>query len=255
MRRTLAVVAIGATALLAWASPAYAADPIQVQSECISGWYVNADEEKLLPKQTPDGLLFDGPSLVHHATDLDLADLKPGTFTSKVELGVAPLFKVETTAPYSTLNLAGGKWWSSKIDAAAKGGQSQPVDATDLVGLWQYTADTRVFSFGVGYANDQGNKAVVTAVTFGGKTYDLTCQPPASPSPSASATSAGPSPAPSGGGAGAQPGATATPAAGAGGLPVTGSPVGLIAGGAVGLVVVGAVAWLIARRRRVRFTA
>ncbi len=34
--------------------------------------------------------------------------LGPGTFTGDVLTGVAPLFKVETTAPYSTLNYVGG---------------------------------------------------------------------------------------------------------------------------------------------------
>ncbi|GAB3358683.1 LPXTG cell wall anchor domain-containing protein [Micromonospora halotolerans] len=175
-----AVFALALPAALVLPSPASAqAGPVSVASECHTGWYVNPDEAALLPKQTEAGFLFDGPSLVHHATNVALADVPDEVgFTAADVTGAKPLFKMETTAQYSTINVtADGKFWSSKIPATDEGGQNKPVDkAGDLVGKWSgYTEATRVVSFGVGYANDTGNKATVTSITFGTK-YALGCK-------------------------------------------------------------------------------
>ena len=172
---------------VAFATPAEASVPLD--SKCSTGWYVNDDEASLMPDQTEDGLVFDGPSLIHHATDYSLGSApNNGSFTSKNVTGVKPLFKMETSAPYSTVNkTSDGKFWSSKVPAGTDGAQDNPVSSlADLVGKWNYTSSTRVSTFGVGYANDTGNKATVTSITFGSKTYDMTCKP--KPTPTATST-------------------------------------------------------------------
>jgi hypothetical protein len=144
MRRTLAVLgAVGA--FLAYITLAgvgvgrTAVGPNPVVSKCNQGWYTNEDEKALLPTQVPTGFLFDGPSLVHRAlaapATLATAPLN-GAFVAEVSVGVAPLFKMETLAPYSTINkTAAGKYWSSKI-ASGAGSQAMPLDTLGaFVGL------------------------------------------------------------------------------------------------------------------------
>lgn len=234
----LAAVTVATLGTVAVASPASAApEPIFVESECLTDWYVNPDEGDLLPTQLVEGLEFDGPSLVHHLIDppFPVASLGNGTFEADVTEGVAPLFKVETTSPYSTLNYVGsGLWWSSKITAGQVGGQGNAQTPAVLAGLAPYTPQTTVFSFGVGYANDQGNAAVVSTITFGGTTYDLTCEPePTTTETSTQATDP----------------ATTTTAAVTATLPVTGaSTTGVVLTGAV--LIVGGVALLVAMRKR-----
>lgn len=227
---------------------------IFVKSECVRGWYVNADEGDLLPEQVDKGFLFDGPSLVHHSTNFTLSTLPTdGVFVADVQAGVAPLFKLETAPPaYSTINkTAAGKWWSSKIAAGDPGGQSNPVNTPgDLVGKWSYVADTKIFSFGVGYANDAGNKAVVSSITFNETTYDLTCCPEPEPTPSATVS---PSPSVTATAAAtASPTATAVIEATAVAvmLPVTGSGLTPLVLVGIGLVVLGGAMLLLIRRRQ-----
>jgi hypothetical protein len=248
MRKTIALLFAATVAILMPAPPASAAttDNIPVQSDCLKdAWYVNHEESNLLPTQQQDGLLFDGPSIVHHAAEIMLLDLLPGTFVADVKEGVAPVFKVETS-PYSTLNYVGdGKWWSSRIATDDQGGQGSPVTAEVMATLpiidksWDeatsYSEQTKVVSFGVGYANDTGNKALVKSISFAGHDYDLSCQPEPSPSPTPSVT---PSNMPS------TPIPTLTPINPGGdlakpSLPVTGSgfPWGLVVSGAVALAV------------------
>jgi hypothetical protein len=250
MSRTRATITLALCAVLASLSGVFglvaahaAPGPQPVESKCTQAWYVNGDEIALMPEQVADGFLFDGPSLVHHSlaapVTLALAPLN-GAFTATLSTGVLPLFKMETLTPYSTINKTGaGKYWSSKI-ASGPGSQGAPVDTVaELAALAPYTAATTVFSFGVGYANDTGNKAIVHTVTFGGSKYDLKCAPP---SESASAT-------PSSSGV---PSTSGSPAAGAGGdsLALTGAPVGLLIGLAVVLVVGGIGLRIVGRRRR-----
>jgi hypothetical protein len=188
--RKLLVTMIAAGAITAVAPAAYASPQTSNttgHATCNADWYVNPDESALKPKQLPPGLLFDGPSLIHHKTSGYTLKNVPanGGFTAHVYAGAEPLFKMETSNPYSTINKsATGKWWSSKIAASSPGGQSDPVDSpADLIGKYTYTETTTVTSFGVGYGNDTGNKALVTSVSFGGHVYQLACRPHQSPTP------------------------------------------------------------------------
>lgn len=210
--------------------------PSATKPQCDNGWYVNEDETKLMPSQQSSGMMFDGPSLVHHkTTPVSLATVPTdGAFaTVGAVTGVPPLFKMETTAPYSTINKTGaGKYWSSKV-VSGPGSQGSPVDSpADLVGKWNYTVDTKVVTFGVGYANDTGNKALIGSVTFGGHVYPMKC-----PSPSASSSH------------------SASPSAAVVTLPVTGSTFNTIAavGSGVTLLAVGVGLVFFARRRRTEF--
>lgn len=241
---------IGAIAALLLATPAYAADTIPVESDCLTGWYVNPDEQALLPESTQAGLVFDGASIVHRAVNpIKLADAPNGSINVVDVTGVAPLFKAETGAPYSTINVtADGKVWSSKIPTGP-GSQDSPVASiAALAPLAPYTADTVLKTVGAGYANDTGNKATVTSLTFGATTYELTCEPEATPSATPTAVpTTDPTDDPT-----TEPSAIAGPDAG--GLPVTGPAVfgAVLLGG--GLVVGGAL--LVARwRRNHRFVA
>lgn len=261
MKRLILLIAaalLGATV----ATPAMATPDVPVRALCDKAWYVNPDEAAQKPEQTDDGLLFDGPKLIHHATrPLDLADVRAGTFTTKGDVtGRRPLFSMETDTPYATINVTGdGKFWSSKIAAGDTGGQSHPVDhAADLVGLptipgkTPLTSSTHVVTFGVGYANDTGNKALVTSVSFHGTTYGLGCTPKpeatptATPKPTVPPTRK-PAPRPS----------TSAVAAGAGepSLPVTGPSGSLFVGVGAGVVLAGVALFIVGRRRRNRFEA
>jgi hypothetical protein len=259
-RLTLLALTVAAAMLgVAVAAPAQATEPgATVPAICDKAWYVNPDETALLPKQTEDGLLFDGPSLIHHAASGSLATAPgDGSFTVTGDVtGSKPLFKLETSSPYSTVNKTTSGYWSSKI-ATGPGSQAAPADTlAALAALAPYTEATTLHSFGVGYANDAGNKALVTSVTFGGKSYDLSCTPKPEKTPSASPTATAthaaptthkPAPHPSG--------ASAAAVAGLGGLPLTGPGVGVFAGvGALVLLVGAGLVWA-ARRRRTRFTA
>ena len=147
-------------------------------AHCNTDWYQNPDEGNLKPKQLRSGMLFDGPSLAHHKTAVTLATV-PNTVavvTAGQVVGTKPLLKLETSSPYSTVNKGTTGWWSSKI-TTGPGSQNQPVASpADLAGLAPYGQATTVVSFGVGYANDTGNKALVTAVYFG-RRYSLACAP------------------------------------------------------------------------------
>jgi len=170
--------AFGVTLTLTGAATAATAPKTTL--DCLPGWYVNPDETNLLPVQQPDGLLFDGPSLIHHAASGKLtAAAGDGTFTvDGGPVGALPLFKFETSAPYSTINkTVDGLYWSSKIPTGV-GSQSSPTTLATLAGTAPYTSDTTLLSFGVGYANDKGNKVVVTSVIYDKHTYSFACAPP-----------------------------------------------------------------------------
>jgi hypothetical protein len=250
MRRILAMAGVVAVAMLAVAPAASASAPPSGTTKCNADWYVNDDEAALKPKQFPGGLLFENASLIHHkpAATYTLAHVPSSGFHARLHKGVLPLFKLETSNPYSTVNkTADGKWWSSKIPSG-EGSQNQPVSSpADLVGKGPYTADTTILSFGVGYATDVGNEALVTSVRFG-RTYSLACKPRGhhSPTPTPSDTATAP------GG----DGGSSTPTGMPSGAPQTGDGassgggnVALMASGA-GIVVVGAGGGLLLWRRR-----
>jgi hypothetical protein len=226
---------------------------VPVRAICDKAWYVNPDESALKPQQIDDGLLFAGPSLIHHATGgpfTSAADDGAFTVTGPV-VGVKPLFKLETTSPYSTVNKTAAGYWSSKI-ATGDGSQAAPVTLAKLATLAPYGETTTLLSFGVGYANDTGNKATVSSVTFGGKTYELSCKGKPEATPSATPTPTRPTP-PATRQPAPRPSNSHAVAAGAGGsLPVTGPGVGMAVGvGAV--VVLAGIALFIVGRRRTRF--
>ena len=251
--RIMAALAVATLGVLGLATPAAATVPQgahTVKSACTTEWYVNSDEEALLPEQKPQGFLFDGPSLAHRliALPIPLATAPTnGSFSADLLVGVMPLFKMETLAPYSTINKTpGGKYWSSKI-ASGSGSQSSPVDTlAQLAVLAPYNVNTKLYSFGVGYANDAGNKALVKSVSYGGHTYSLACVPASSSASVTPSTSTPPVTTP--------PSSVApTNSQGPGpdsSLPLTGTPVGRIAlVGAVG-VIAGIFLFVVGRRRR-----
>jgi len=198
MKRLLLAVAAG-LGLALMGAPAYAtetdAHAVKNSEKCpnASGWYTNPDEGDDVPTQKADGFLFEGKDLIHRSvTPQDLADVKAGSF---VAVGTADkvVFKMETTAPYSTIvQTPDGKFWSSKVPAG-KGSQSAPVahviDLTDadVVALpgKTYTGATKVVTFGVGYWTESGS-TLVKSISFHGHTHALSCKPVASPSTSSS---------------------------------------------------------------------
>lgn len=181
--------ALVAAAVLLTVTASAASANVDVTTSCSTGWYVNDDEGALAPVQTNEGLKFDGPRLVHHDFGpIKLVNLTPGSFTADVQKNSAPLLKYETInvddsghfVYYSTVNQTkSGEalFWSSKIPAGDEGGQDHPVAIDMLITLWHYNADTLVTSFGIGYANDTGNTAIVTSITFAGTTYPFICSP------------------------------------------------------------------------------
>jgi hypothetical protein len=247
-------------------------------SDCanLKAWDVNhPDEDNRRPTPTVDGLKFEGSQLIHHPADLKLKYLKPGSFVAAPKPDQDSFFSVEirdaTTDAYATLrwNKVTAKW-----DASINGqsySKDKPSDFVGVVTKWgTITDNARVVSFGVGYtATPPGSvPTTVSSVTFAGKTYPLTCKPEpstsqssshsASPSASASASaSASHSASPS-----ASVSSSHTSGVGAagdngssGGLPVTGAAAGGIAGGAAVLLAAGGVLFVMARRRKVKFTA
>lgn len=233
----------------------------------LKGWYANPDEQDQLPTPTEDGLKFEGKDLIHHATSgIDLADMDHVTTTFVASTAGKVVFKVETSAPYSTIiTNADGKLWSTAMTYDQEGGQGHPVaHYSDLVGKptkpgkAPFTSASTVVTFGVGYWVEEGS-TVVSSISFHGTVYPLTCKPvvveTTSPAPHTSSTSPAPVKTT------AAPHTSSTPVAGGGGsdggssLPVTGAPVGLIVGGALALLVLGGAAYFVARRRETTFSA
>lgn len=248
--------------------------PVTGSERCsnAAGWYVNPDEAALAPVQKDLGFLFDGPSLVHHETGpLDLADVRAGSFTGTLKGGVLPLFKMETSNPYTTINVtADGKFWATAMLPGDEGGMNHPVaTAAALVGLPtkpgkpQLTSDTKVTTFGIGYATDTGNTYLAKTITFRGVTYALSCLPtlsaspvrPGKPEPTATTGPRPTKPAPVT--PGPRPSTSSTPVPPVGGgsggtaeLAMTGAPAGLLIGGGVAMIVIGAALLVIGLRSR-----
>lgn len=224
------------------------------------GWSPNADElADRSPTSTPDGLEFSNTDLTHHAADLTLADLEPGTYAASPAPDQPSFFSVEVYATgekYGTIrwNKAEGYW-----EATSQGEQHHDTDPVALADAFPVHLSHHVVSFGVGYtANPPGTvTTVVSSVTFQGHVYPLTCKvETTSPAPVVTTTS----PAPHSSSTSATPvkphTSSSSAAAGTGSsLPVTGPPVGLIIGGAVALLVLGGGALYLSRRRRTTFQA
>ena len=274
MKKTLtAAVTVVFAALLA--APAHATTATPGADPCKIGtaWYGNPDEQDHLPDRTTAGFTFEGKDLIHHVAPsggIDLADMDKVTYSFAATTAGKVVFKVETSAPYSTIvTNADGTLWSTAMTYDQDGGQGHPVTKySDLVGKptkpgkAPFTATSTVATFGVGYWVEDGS-TVVTSITFHGTRYDLTCKPTPEPTKTSTSTSASPSASASTStspsvSATASSSPTAVPATGSkpgGGLPVTG-PSGIITAVA-GLILLsaGAVAVVAVRRRRTRFTA
>jgi LPXTG-motif cell wall-anchored protein len=254
------------------ARPALATDDgtIHLQSKCsnVSAWYVNSpDEGNRRPTTGENGLAFEGSDLIHHATSMDLADLKPGGFEASPLPDQASFFSVEVSGSdgkYGTLRWnASENYW----EATSQGQQNHDADPAKLADSFPTHLSHHVFSFGVGYtANPPGKvKTTVTQVTFAGETYSLACHPVGHPTGTKSTshptkhpthTSSPATPTskatvgPGGGGGGGDSGSSG------GALAITGpSSTSVVVGTAGALLAVGAGAWFLARRRKVKFSA
>jgi hypothetical protein len=234
----------------------------------LSGWDVNSDETDRKPTPAVGGLVFSGTDLIHHETDLALADLKPGSFDADPAPDQPSFFSVEITdkdGAYGTLRWNPAEGEHGEWDLVTNLGQFHHADPADFIGTatkWgEITEDTRVFTFGVGYTqNPPGTvDTTVSSVTFAGKTYDLTCQPatiaPTTPTtPATTAPTTPPITTSSSSGAGAVPGSS-DGTGGTGALAVTGAPTVPITVGAVVLLLLGGGLYWITRRRRTTFQA
>jgi hypothetical protein len=150
---------------------------------CHTDWYVNPDEGGAdakqgdrRPIQVPAGLEFKGNDLIHHATSLPIANLKPGSFLATPAPSLGSFFSVEVWndggSGYATLR------WDAALSKWNIGGTSfYDADPAKLVA--DHNKGTTVRTFGVGYVNSPNNgaKTVVTSVTFAGKVYVLGCLP------------------------------------------------------------------------------
>lgn len=252
---------------LTLASPAHATDAGPSWASCknLANFYDNEDEQQRKPTPAEDGLTFENDQLVHHAVAMDLKDVKPGAYVASPAPSLDDFFSIEvysTADPhgYATLRYEqtgphAGEW--------NIGGTSEYN--TDPVKLAKENGrSTNVVSFGVGYVATPatGSKTVVSSVTFHGVTYDLTCKPDVKPS--ASSSSPTPKPSTTSSKPHASASHSATQAAGVGGtgsgtdggaLAITGIDAWQIVVGGVGMLAFGGLAYMLARRRRVRFTA
>lgn len=176
----VALVALG----VSWAATPDSASATGVSvRHCNSDWYQNPDETSRKPVQKPKGMLFKGDQLVHHKTDLPLANLKPGYFVANQPPSLTSFFSVEvyddTTQGYATLR------WDTATHVWVLGGTSTThASAKDFVGATTrsgkvLTANTRVVSFGVGYVANpaNGTPTLVSAVIFRNRRHSLACAP------------------------------------------------------------------------------
>lgn len=264
MKRTIIAVLAGfALATVGLAQPANAVPPPLCGMPL--GWYANQDEQAALPTPTEGGLKFEGKDLIHHATTgIDLADMDhvTGSFTATNAGKV--VFKVETSAPYSTIiTNPDGKLWSTAMSYDQDGGQGHPVaHYSDLVGKdtkpgkAHFDAASKVTTFGVGYWVEEGS-TVVSEISFHGHTYDLTCKPLVAgvPKPKPTPTATHPT-APASSHPATSPPASSHPAmAGAAeSLPLTGSNIWVLGTIGVAFLLAGVGAVFVAQRHRPRFT-
>lgn len=276
MKRIIGILVAALAAGFYLGTPAYATyggdDPGWAACKNLASWSVNEDEGDRRPEPTVYGLKFSGDDLIHHAADVKLTDLKPGSYTVT---GASPdqdsFFSVEvrdtTTGAYGTLrwNKGTSKW--DLVTSTAAYAKADPADYVGVQTKWgEITAAAKVVSFGVGYTkNPPGTvTVVVSSVTFQGTTYGLNCPAPVTTSPTASpsATKTATT-SPSATTTSSVASATKNPAASTSGgvvpgpsLPVTGPSTGLLI--AVGVLSLGAgitFMTLAFRRRKVNFTA
>lgn len=180
------------------ASPANATTgtTIPVSATCLSGWYVNLDEGDRIPTPHPSGLRFVGNDLVHHATNIPLADLTPGTFVAAPAPSLDSFFSVEIlngdATGYATLRHDSLGWFiGGPKPGTFSDHLTNPADFIGKTSNWgTIAADSHVISFGVGYVNtpNNGTFTQVKSVTFNGQTYDMRCMPIKTHSPKPTST-------------------------------------------------------------------
>lgn len=207
MKRMIVILAAALAAGFYLGTPAQATTghgPSFATCDNLKGWYANPDEQGDLPTPTAAGLLFEGKDLVHHQTSaIDLADMDKVAYSFTATNAGKVVFKVETTAPYSTIvTNADGKIWSTAMTYDQDGGQGHPVEKySELVGKptkpgkAPYTSASAVATFGIGYWVAEGD-TVVSQIKFHGHTYDLTCPPPVTTAPTTTPATTAPTTAP-----------------------------------------------------------
>lgn len=252
-----------------------------------TGWYVNADELDRAPTAVATGLKFEGNDLVHHAANLPIASLTPGTYVATPAPDQPSFFSVEVRNPsgaYGTLrwNANAGMWQitigpgAGATDGTFSGADPAALLAGKVTKWGAFGAGDTVVSFGVGYTNSPpGTVAtVVSSVTFAGTSYSLACLPASSSSSasaSASSSSSKPASASATATASASSSASATapptgsasasqtplPVVPAGGnrLPTTGGKLIVVGAVGVGMVLLGVGALFMLKRRDDRFEA
>lgn len=254
---------------LTLARPALAADgPVHLKSDCapVAAWYVNGDEDGSDEKQgdrkptvTAEGLVFEKNQLAHHAASLSVDSLKPGTFTANPAPSLESFFSVEVINDSGSGGYATLRWNAhTEVWDMTTGGQTYS-DADPAKLVKDHEKGTKVFSFGVGYVNtpNDGTKTTVTAVTFAGVKYDLTCEPPVKTTPPTTKPTSHPTTKPTashttapGGAAGRGPGQP-----GSGALAITGPSSEAIFGIGGLVLAAGAGTLYMVRRRRTKFVA
>lgn len=174
---------LGVYAALPASAEATASNPCN-----LSGWYVNDDETAAEPTRTFDGFTFEGKDLIHHkapSDGIDFADMDHVLYSFTATVANKVVYKMETSAPYSTIvTNADGKLWSTAMSAEQIGGQSNPVEKfTDFLGKpvkpgkVAFSGTSQVETFGVGYWVEPG-ATVVKSISFHGVTYPLSCKAP-----------------------------------------------------------------------------
>lgn len=243
-------------------------DPGWSACKNLDGWFVNAEDEgDRKPTPTVYGLKFSGSDLIHHAANVALADLEPGTYA--VHGTATPdqpsFFSVEvrnTGGAYGTLRwIKASEKWSitigSSADGTATAGTFEGADPVELltgkVTKWGAfdPATAKVVTFGVGYTKTPPGTVdtVISSVTFQDITYGLNC-----PAPTTQPTTK-PTTVPTNSSSAAPTGLDESDVAGPS-LPVTGPSTGLLLGSAATLLFAGVVLLVVfSRKRRGRFDA
>jgi len=157
----------------------------------VSGWYVNPDETDRKPETSVSGMKFAPADLIHHAADVAMVNVKPGSYalaTGSDTPDQPSFFSVEvrdtSTGAYGTLrwDVVAKEW--TLVTNTASYSKAEPIGFVGIETKWgKLTPAARVISFGVGYTkNPAGSKNVtVKSVTFAGQTHSLTCLPPTKP--------------------------------------------------------------------------
>ncbi|WP_213004722.1 LPXTG cell wall anchor domain-containing protein [Paractinoplanes toevensis] len=267
----------------------------EVPCDMPAGWYVNPDEQDRLPQPIGSGVQFLGNDLMHHATSLDVADLTPGTFVANSVPDQPSFFSVEVMGADGKYGTLRWNTTTSKWNVVTQGGFYENASPAALVDMPPIHLSHHVVSFGVGFTANppSAGGTLVTSVTFRDVTYSLLCGGgTSSPSASASAststsasasvstsasasasTSASTSASVSASASSRSPGGTSpsasaspsisaagvvtttSPVSSSGALPTTGPAGWAFAVAAGALLAGGALVFVLARRRRTRFTA